>query len=134
MLLQRKQFSLTYLLEGITFIVFTLSILYSILSGNYLKLVAPKTLPYLIFSMMVSSIWGITSIISAFKSPKSKRKIYWLFLLIPIIFIHLPNIGASTDYNYWGRNLTFYTSTSESSAITEEVATNSTLTDRKSVV
>lgn len=130
MSLLRKQFSFSYLLEGITFIVLTLSILYSIISGNYLKLVAPKTLPYLIFSIIVSSVWGITSIVSAFKAPKSKRKKYWLFLLIPIIFIHLPSIGANLDYNYWGRNLTFYTVTAESSAITEDVTSKSNVSSK----
>ena len=86
-----KPIHIQSLMELLCFLLFGLSILYLLLSGQYLSYVTPRMAPYLWFTAAIMLIWAILTLFRLFQVRHRKRIAHCLLLFIPVLLLLLPH-------------------------------------------
>lgn len=91
-----KNFNIQSLVEFFCLCVFSISMLYLLISGTYLSYVTPKMAPYLCFCAIVMMLWAVSKLTEIFRRQHKLRFTHCLVLIIPILFILLPHNSVGT--------------------------------------
>lgn len=85
-------------LELICLCLFSVLLLYLVVSGKYLAYVTPKMAPYLCFVSMVMLVWAcMTGYSALFRPQHAVRAAHCLVLAVPALFLLLPHAAVSAS-------------------------------------
>lgn len=95
--MQKRTINLQILLETACCLTFAGVLAYLILSQNYQRYVAPKTLPYLYFTIVVMVIWSVAGLLRMNRPRHRVRAAHCLALILPILLLFLPHSPISSS-------------------------------------
>jgi len=94
---QRKVINLQVLVEILCLMIFAILLDNLIVSGKYQSYVTPKMIPYFYFAEIVIFIWAEAGIFRLFKPQYKFRLFHCYILIIPILFLILPNAPINSS-------------------------------------
>ena len=94
---QKRSVNPQILLETLCCLTFAGVLLYLILTEGYQRYVAPKTLPYLYFSVVVMIVWSAAGLMRINRNRHRVRVAHCLPLLLPIVLLFLPLAPISSS-------------------------------------
>lgn len=91
--MKRKIVNHQAVIETACFVLFGITMLCLLCSGQYLSYVTPRMAPYLCFTAVVMGVWAVVSLKGLFQIVYKKRTGHYFILLIPVMLFLLPHQG-----------------------------------------
>lgn len=101
----KKKVNFQVVVEIASLLTFILTMVYLLISDTYLNYVTPRIKPYIIFAIIIMSLWTIFSVRNIFNFSYRKNIMHCLILVVPIMVIMCFPHGTVTSVNSTGGNI-----------------------------